>query len=112
MVDFDTHPPLFQKLPLFKGFLGGSLFLIGLLAPFGFIPQGILFLVGIAVFIDGIISMGNISVVASFLAAVLGGVVSLALLIASLIVPWTILVVIIIVLYYIRWFAGRRATSS
>jgi len=98
--------PLLQKVPLFMGFLAGSLIVAGLANPWGAV-QIVLLLGGVFVFIDGVIPDGDVSIVATFLAAILGGFVSLLGSVAGFSVPWAAFIVVVTVVYYLMKFSRR-----
>jgi len=95
---------------ILKGLLAGGLVVGGIISPFGLLIQAILFFLGVFVFIDAIIPEGQASIVASFLSAVLGGVISLIAAVTGFSIPWIIVIVLATVVFYSIMFSKRRKT--
>ena len=95
------YPPLVSWKSLLKGVLGGSMIVGGLANPYGPIIQGILFLFGILILIDGVMVTGKgVFVVICMIAAVISGVLTLILSATALVIPYIIIVLIIAVFVY------------
>ena len=109
MQDGISYPPLFQGIPITKGFLAGSLVTAGILSPFGWVVQVILLAAGILVFIDAIIPEGEVSIIATILAAILGGFSSALVTILGISLPWIVGIVIAsIIIYYFKRTKKRK----
>ena len=104
MVESLTYTPLLQRTPIAKGVVAGSLIMVGVAAPLGLAIQAVLFIIGVVIFIDGVIPSIGGSILATILSAVGGGILSTVLSVIGFGLPWAVLLVILAAALYARRF--------
>jgi len=86
-----------------KGIASGSLIVGSLLNDLGFAVQAVLFIIGLAVFMDSILQFGREAFIATtIIFAVFGGIVSMVLSLAGSGVIWIIFSIILAVIIYLE----------
>lgn len=86
----------------------GSLVVSGLLAPFGIVIQGILFLFGLFIFIDALVPNGQTHLVMVVFFAIVGGVVSLLGVLFEVAGVWAGVMFVVAALFYVMKLRKHR----
>lgn len=101
MTESIAFSPLFQWIPILKGLVSGGFLTSGILAPFGFIIQAPLFVIGTLIFFDAVIPRDKeISIIATLITMALSGFVSIMGIVFGFVHIWVIIIVVIAAAVY------------
>jgi hypothetical protein len=92
---------LTNRLCMLKGFVSGSLFAISILSGYGFTVQLIIFIIAVILFIENVFDLGQQAhVFTAVLFNLFAIAVTILLWVYGLIFPYTVVVIILMVLVY------------